>query len=117
MTAVYKLIFGHVCSETSRIVTMTHFANVPFELWTLATTVLSNLAVVEHVVVGIHGEWFMFQKFLCFVTRPQFVFGSFSDIWGIKRKLISPKLTRPTLFWVHCVPQEGGRMQGWESKC
>ena len=22
-----------------------------------------------------------------------------------------------TLFYVHCVPQEGGRMQGWESKC
>ena len=29
--------------------------------------------------------------------------------------LVSPKLTRPTLFYVHCVPQEGGRMQGWES--
>ena len=28
--------------------------------------------------------------------------------------LVSPKLTRPTLFYVHCVPQEGGRMQGWE---
>ena len=28
---------------------------------------------------------------------------------------VSPKLTRPTLFYVHCVPQEGGRMQGWES--
>ena len=21
------------------------------------------------------------------------------------------------MFYVHCVPQEGGRMQGWESKC
>ena len=31
--------------------------------------------------------------------------------------LVSPKLTRPTLFYVHCVSQEGGRMQGWESKC
>ena len=31
--------------------------------------------------------------------------------------LVSPKLTQPTLFWVHCVPQEGGRVQGWESKC
>ena len=31
--------------------------------------------------------------------------------------LVSPKLTRPTLFYVHCVPQEGGRMQGWESEC
>ena len=29
---------------------------------------------------------------------------------------VSPKLTRPTLFCVHCVPQEGGRVQSWESK-
>ena len=34
-----------------------------------------------------------------------------------KSSLVSPKLTRPTLFYVHCVPQEGGRMQGWESVC
>ena len=31
--------------------------------------------------------------------------------------LVSPMLTRPTLFYVHCVPQEGGRMQRWESEC
>ena len=30
---------------------------------------------------------------------------------------VSPKLTRPTLFYVHCVPREGGLMQGWESVC
>ena len=29
----------------------------------------------------------------------------------------SPKFTRSTLFYVHCVSQEGGRMQGWESEC
>ena len=31
--------------------------------------------------------------------------------------LISPKLTRPTFHRAHCVPQEGGRVQGWESVC
>ena len=31
--------------------------------------------------------------------------------------LVSSKLTRPTLFYVHCAPQESGRMQGWESVC
>ena len=29
--------------------------------------------------------------------------------------LVSPMLTRPTLIYVHCVPQKGGRGQGWES--
>ena len=35
-------------------------------------------------------------------------------IW---RSLVSPKLTRPTFHRAHCVPQEGGRVQGWESEC
>ena len=31
--------------------------------------------------------------------------------------LVSPKLTQTTLFYAHCVPQEGGRVGGWQSKC
>ena len=42
----------------------------------------------------------------------------FSQMFEIRRgSLVSPKLTQTTLFYVHCVPQEGGRMQGWESIC
>ena len=31
--------------------------------------------------------------------------------------LVSPKLTRLSFHRAHCVPQEGGRVQGWESVC
>ena len=43
--------------------------------------------------------------------RPQ---GVCESVGGHSRRLNS-QLTRPTLFWIHCVHQEGGRMQGWES--
>ena len=36
---------------------------------------------------------------------------------GRHSSFVSPKRTRPTLHRVHCVPQEGGRVQGWESEC
>ena len=32
--------------------------------------------------------------------------------WIPQSSFVSPKLTRPTLFWAHSVPQEGGRVQG-----
>ena len=38
-------------------------------------------------------------------------------VLAVTCSLVSPMLTRPPLFYVHCVLQEGGLMQGWESVC
>ena len=34
-----------------------------------------------------------------------------------KSSLVSPQLTRPKFHQARCVPQEGGRVQGWELEC
>ena len=48
---------------------------------------------------------------------PYFLEDPIGPVLGIARysSLVSLKLTQPTFQWVHCAPQEGGRVQGWES--